>query len=901
MVRSSILTNLVGVVTGDVNLNPEASCVIMTTEILRNMLYRGVDAIKNIEWVIFDEIHYINNDQRGVVWEESIIMLPDHIGIVMLSATVENVMDFAEWVGRITSRKIFVQYTDKRPVPLEHWMYHEGNLKILKTKEGVFHRQDYENYLKSLKNKKKDNNKMRERKKEEMYSKLDELSKKGNQRERVRKITGASKKHQKGEYLVMKQMMQQGSIPKPRLPEMEGIVKLIHTLKKEDMLPAICFVFSKKKLTSMVEELEKQITLVTGEERKQIREFYHRAISRLKPNDQAIYQLQMLKNVLLKGIGIHHGDLLHIGKEVVEILLQKGLVKMLFATDSFAMGLNMPTKTVVFNGIKKFDGKELRYLLGSEYTQMSGRAGRRGLDDRGKVIAFFTMERDLPTPIEYEEMCGSKGESLKSKFKMSYSILFNALSSQIVELEDIMKKSFGENTNVLAIKDLKKKRDDLLKALEKQKVECPFVNIEDNAPIDEYRQTGDQLYDTSSQFFSRVHVANDMRLNKFAFIVDSNYNIFLVLLQRYNKDYKDKDFIFHYDGLIVRKANDKSPGPVLVDAPEKNIVYHNGLPWIEKYECKIQPMEIMIVFHNPRPIYVDRLDDDDLVEEFEAYHKLIMKGKVRPMIYPSCKSPDAVELLSAVEANYMALMSNKCNSCHLKSEHINFVYGITEKQKEYTKVEAEIKKSEVLFGFHECEAMLNILRELGYINENNLPQLKTRVARELGGGGENLFITELIMDNVLDPLKDEEIAPLVSIFVAQGKSKDEVNIEELGVPETLVDALNKSKAIFDKIKAMEVTNEIETEESLNFQMVKPIYEWAKGRDFVEIMAHTEVLEGALVRTIQRVEQTMRNIKRALVLVGNTTMVEKADRSADLIKRDIAFFLSLYIDQSKDLM
>jgi len=96
----------------------------MTTEILRNMLYRGVDAIKNIEWVIFDEIHYINNESRGVVWEESIIMLPEHIGIVMLSATVENVLDFAEWVGRITQRKIFVQHTDHRPVPLEHYMFY---------------------------------------------------------------------------------------------------------------------------------------------------------------------------------------------------------------------------------------------------------------------------------------------------------------------------------------------------------------------------------------------------------------------------------------------------------------------------------------------------------------------------------------------------------------------------------------------------------------------------------------------------------------------------------------------------------------------------------------------------------------------------------------------------------
>jgi antiviral helicase SKI2 len=112
--------NLVGLITGDIVLNPQASCLIMTTEILRSMLYRGSDMIRDIEWVIFDEVHYVNNEERGVVWEETIILLPEHIGIIMLSASVPNSMDFAEWVGRTKSRKIYVQATDKRPVPLEH-------------------------------------------------------------------------------------------------------------------------------------------------------------------------------------------------------------------------------------------------------------------------------------------------------------------------------------------------------------------------------------------------------------------------------------------------------------------------------------------------------------------------------------------------------------------------------------------------------------------------------------------------------------------------------------------------------------------------------------------------------------------------------------------------------------
>lgn len=162
------------------------------------------------------------------------------------------------------------------------------------------------------------------------------------------------------------------------------------------MLPAICFVFSKKKLTQIVQGLLSHVNLVDRVEQKKIQQIFHSAMRKLSPNEQALREFTTLREILLKGIGIHHGDLLHIGKEIVEILLQKGLIKLLFATDSFAMGLNMPTKTVVFHSIKKFDGKELRYLLSSEYTQMAGRAGRRGLDDRGKVITFFAEERDIP-------------------------------------------------------------------------------------------------------------------------------------------------------------------------------------------------------------------------------------------------------------------------------------------------------------------------------------------------------------------------------------------------------------------------------------------------------------------------------------------------------------------------
>ena len=192
----------------------------------------------------------------------------------------------------------------------------------------------------------------------------------GNQTERVKKMSTVGKSKVNLDYLLKKQIQQatQESQNDRPLPEVDDVKNLVLKLKKDNLLPAIFFVFSKKRLTNIVKELERHINLITPEERMEIEAFYYTAIKRLKKKDQSIYQLTWLKDIMCKGIGIHHGDLLPLGKEIVEILLQRGLIKLLFATDSFAMGLNMPTKTVIFNGLRKHDGTDFRDLLGSEYT-----------------------------------------------------------------------------------------------------------------------------------------------------------------------------------------------------------------------------------------------------------------------------------------------------------------------------------------------------------------------------------------------------------------------------------------------------------------------------------------------------------------------------------------------------
>lgn len=348
----------VGIITGDVVKNSDASCLIVTTEILRNMLYRGSDIVRDIEWVIFDEVHYVNNDERGVVWEETFIMLPEHIGIIMLSATVPNSMEFADWVGRTKNRKIFVQQTLKRPVPLEHSIYLLNKFHVIKEKEGPFLEKEYQDLIKNIE-------KVR-------YKEREDVIEKKKQQKEDKVFLGHWKDNRKKQMLMYKIKEAQTKFIKKITPNdlkktgwketVRNLKELIKNFEKNKMLPVVIFVFSKQKIKELTNSLlMSSFNLSTKAESGKITAFFNSSLKSLKPSDRELPQFVELKEMLQKGYAMHHGDLLPMGKEIVEILFSDGLVKVLFATETFAMGINMPAKTVVFYGLKKHDGTELRW------------------------------------------------------------------------------------------------------------------------------------------------------------------------------------------------------------------------------------------------------------------------------------------------------------------------------------------------------------------------------------------------------------------------------------------------------------------------------------------------------------------------------------------------------------
>ena len=406
-----------GLMTGDIKINPNADVLIMTTEILMNYLFIqtinethednsldfNIDIYNELGCVVFDEVHYINDADRGQTWEKTILMLPKHIQMIMLSATIDSPEKFAKWAERDdTSKEVYLATTHKRVVPLTHYGYltiNESAVKLIKDKETVKEVRSNIHKLIKIQDDKGQFN-------EDGYNVLHKMSKLYNDR-RV--------------YVKRKHVLN----------------NLAGYLKNNNMLPAIGFVFSRKN----VEMCASEITISLLEDDSKIpytvRKECEQIIRKL-PNFKEYLELpeyETLVRLLEKGIGIHHSGMIPILREIVEIMISKKNIKLLFATESFAIGLDCPIKTAIFTGINKFDGRSERLLLPHEYTQMAGRAGRRGIDTIGHVVHCNNLF-NLPLKQDYSQLLLGKPQRLVSKFRISFSLILSLIKNNKIQMND---------------------------------------------------------------------------------------------------------------------------------------------------------------------------------------------------------------------------------------------------------------------------------------------------------------------------------------------------------------------------------------------------------------------------------------------------------------------------------
>ncbi len=369
----------VGLLTGDTSINRNAQIVVMTTEVFRNMLYGTnfgsvTDNMKEVKYVVLDEVHYMNDEQRGTVWEESIIYCPTNVQIIALSATVANADELTDWINTVHSKTELVD-TDFRPVPLRFFYFDSSQptkLLPLLTPSGQL-----------------------------------------NKKIRPEKRVFGKKLQNKKSY----------------------VKEIINNLRENDMLPAIYFTFSRKKCDEQMEKCA-LLDLVTKGERAQIQQIIDEYIA----ENPHLYNNKHIE-YLLCGVASHHAGLLPAWKGLVEKLFQKGLIKVVFATETLAAGINMPARSTVISSTSKRTDSGHRMLTASEFLQMSGRAGRRGMDEIGYVTVVGTQ---FQSPEEVAELVLSDANPLESRFSPSYSMVLNLLQRfSLDEAKELILKSFG--------------------------------------------------------------------------------------------------------------------------------------------------------------------------------------------------------------------------------------------------------------------------------------------------------------------------------------------------------------------------------------------------------------------------------------------------------------------------
>ncbi|MDP3790956.1 MAG: DEAD/DEAH box helicase [Candidatus Omnitrophota bacterium] len=349
----------IGILTGDVSINANAPVLIMTTEIFRNKILDQPESLAQYKWIIFDEIHYIDNPERGTVWEESLIFLPQHIKILGLSATIPNIDQFASWIESIHKKEIKVVIEDKRPVPL-HFLYQCQN-------------------------------------------------------QIVEKI----------------EMLRKMRMKKPNI-----IATLIHAIKNKSGLPCIYFVFGRRRAEELAYELF-TYNFLTKEEQVKIMDLYSSLCEKYDLTHEKT--AASMSQLISKGIAYHHAGMLPTLKEVVERLFTSRLLKVIFTTETFALGINMPSRSVIFDDLRKFYGTYMRNLKTRDFYQMAGRAGRRGIDNEGFVYCRVNLHRiDIN---ELRRIIYGRPEEVRSQLNTSYATILNLYEKYKEELYNIYPKS----------------------------------------------------------------------------------------------------------------------------------------------------------------------------------------------------------------------------------------------------------------------------------------------------------------------------------------------------------------------------------------------------------------------------------------------------------------------------
>ena len=783
----------VGLLTGDNTINAEAPIVVMTTEVLRNMLYEKSRTLRRLAFVVMDEVHYLQDPYRGAVWEEVLIHLPSSVAVVCLSATISNAEEFGEWIGTLRGpTRVVIE--ERRPVPLEHHYLVGHDLHPMHSEQQG---QLMPNpYIVSL------------------------------DREEVRYKTY----YRRGSGTA-----QHERISRPReghrrvyVPRREEVVSV---LEEQGMLPAIYFVFSRAGCARSVEWLMASgIRLTTREEAQRIREFAEMRAAWMDEDDLKTLGFYDFVEALAAGISSHHAGMLPVFKETVEEMFEAGLAKIVFATETLSLGINMPAKTVVIEDLWKFQGERHELLTPGEYTQLTGRAGRRGIDELGHAVVVF--QRQVPFE-RVAALASTRTYELSSSFRPSYNMAVNLVRNYSrEEAHHLLNSSFAQFLADRGVVSLERQleRDKAYLAGYREQMAC---HLGDFVEYWRLRERADEIRDESRTGHERAKA-------------DAVRNALASL--------KPGDVIF------VPRAKRRGLAVVLS--------VREGRPTVLAQDRKFFRLSARD-FEEP-PVSLARISLPRSGSARSARYRRDLAARlvaldVRPA-RPSRRGVDSKTEREALKFERLAT-DHPCHACPDRASHERWAARASQLERQIRGVDRRIRtRTETLA--RQFERVLGVLEALGYVGGFEISPKGRMLARIYGEG--DILVTEALEEGLLDDLSPSEAAALVSSIVYESRERVPRH-SEMPTAET-VERYRRLMATWQRVRRSEDEHHVELCRELDAGFGAAVFHWAEGKPLEDVLHETGMAPGDFVRNCKQLLDLLRQIEEvapesAAIVVG----------------------------------
>ncbi len=772
----------VGLLTGDNTINGEAPVVVMTTEVLRNMLYERSDTLDGLASVVMDEVHYLQDPYRGAVWEEVLIHLPRSVSVVCLSATISNAEEFGEWIGTLRGETRVV-IEERRPVPLEHHYLVGRRLHPMHVEQdGILLPNPH---VVSL-----DQQELRVR----------SYQRRGSGRVQHHRTDRPREGH-RGVYV----------------PRREEVVEV---LAREGMLPAIYFVFSRAGCDKSVRWLRGSgVSLTTREEAERIRERAEIRAAWVDEQDLVALGYYDFLDGLTAGVAAHHAGMLPVFKETVEELFEEGLVKVVFATETLSLGINMPAKTVVIEDLWKFQGERHEILTPGEYTQLTGRAGRRGIDHLGHAVVLY--QRQVP----FERVAGlaaTRTYDLTSSFRPSYNMAVNLVRNYSPEqAHELLNSSFAQFLADRGVVALERSRERDLAALEgyRTHLRCHLGDFD--------------------EYWGLVQRARRLR----------------------EEDRRGRESA-RADAVRTAVASLK-PGEVIHVPRSKRrglavvLATRDGRPTVlseDRSSFRLSPRD----FEEPPPVLTRIVLPRSGSTRSARYRRDVAASLVSLHVKPprgqGARASDPKVEQAAVRLESEA-RAHPCHGCPELPEHERWAERASKLEQQLAGVERRIKvRTETLA--RRFDRVLAVLGALGYVEGWELTPKGRTLTRIYGEG--DILVGEALAAGMFEGLQPSEVAALVSAVVYEARERNPLPAQ---MPtDATEDGYERLQRLWRQIRRTEDANEVQLCRELEPGFATPVHRWAEGAALEEVLEETEMAPGDFVRNCKQLVDLLRQIE-----------------------------------------